>query len=219
MTREEFTPQFQRLCTGHRFDPTEKQIEAYFEELNHGEADDFRRAVTRLLAARQFPANVGMIQAEMSRASDERRRVEALKAREAGGGIFSETKVDVVSEAMEEIYRAARMKIVLQQIGASEEKKVEAALTGLDQLINDPFVSEWLASAKMGVCRIHPGDHSTLECITDERAYWEIRSEGVKSVEAWRRLAAKSVVPINPDLLVLTNEYGRAKADQSGRLL
>lgn len=220
MTREEFLPQFARLCEGHRFDPTGKQSEAYFEELQFGGVEDFRRAVTRLLAAPKFPANVGMIIGEMTRAADERKRVEALKARQEKNQGPLEAEGDAVSEAMEEIYRAACSNRVRGGVGLPDAKRFAWYVERLDILLNDPMMAEWMSKVPMGVCSRHAGDHSTWHCVKDEREFWALRLGGLNEVMAYRALVPISQAPIREELTLLMDMYGRRpKADQTGRLL
>lgn len=220
MTRDEFTAQFSRLCEGHRFDPTAKQIEAFYELLQRWDGDDFRVAVTRLTAARGFPANVDLIAKEIERAGEERRRAAATLERMQAQK-FIEERVALrspISSDMEYQYVAARMTLLRAGLRGEGRATIQAHRLGLGALLADEQMWKWMEQEMMGACRFHLVDHRVLDCVRDEWAYWTQRDAGLNPVAALRELAGASLVPIDERLLLRTDAYGRVLADQVGAL-
>lgn len=55
MKREEFMPQFERLCKGFKLEPTIEQAEAWYRRIGHVGLAPWAESVTTLLCARYFP--------------------------------------------------------------------------------------------------------------------------------------------------------------------
>lgn len=55
MKRDEFMPQFERLCKGFKLEPTIEQAEAWYRRIGHVGLAPWAEAVTTLLCAKYFP--------------------------------------------------------------------------------------------------------------------------------------------------------------------
>lgn len=228
MTREEFGAQFGRLCEGHRFDPTAKQTEAFYELLQNWEAEDFRVAVTRLLAARGFPSSVDQIAREIENAQERRRRAAVLVERTEAEKLVAASPRPVVSMAMQERYGAARMRIILDilargALAVNEGKNLKAdnakfTADALAAMLNDAELVAWMEQEAMGTCGMHAGDHTVFDCLMDEQQWWENQAAGLDAVASYRALKPIARAPIREDLLMRVDGYGRVLADQEGAL-
>lgn len=83
MTKDEFKLQFKRLCEGFKFEPTQGQIEAFYERVGFYDLRDWRESVTDLLCAPRFPKDLNVIAETVSRRADDRRRRDAENNRMA----------------------------------------------------------------------------------------------------------------------------------------
>lgn len=61
MTRPEFMGQFQRLCTGFKFEFTPEQAEAWYRRVGHVALSVWAESVTNLLCAERFPRDLDRV--------------------------------------------------------------------------------------------------------------------------------------------------------------
>lgn len=215
MTREEFAGQFGRLCDAHRFVPTTKQTEAFYELLQQGNVEDFRMAVTRLSAATRFPASVEMIQREMDRAEQGRRTAQAAAERAQAGETMAGRAPSAGRSPIERRYWEKRMGLLIRAMTEDQVGSVvRIHAEGLADVIADPVLSRWMVEAAMGACRFHAADHTVYECVVDEWNWWTLRAAGKDPVEAFRELRPIARVPLRDELLLRVDEYGRVRANQ-----
>lgn len=74
MTLDEFKEDFKRLCEGFSYQPTRGQVDAFYERLKHVWWQDWREAVTDLLCAPRFPADLNKILEAVEKRAEPRRR-------------------------------------------------------------------------------------------------------------------------------------------------
>lgn len=74
MTKNEFSAEFDRLCTGFEYKARATQAEAFFERLQHCHAADWHEAVTDLLCAPMFPKTLDVILDAVEKRAEQRRR-------------------------------------------------------------------------------------------------------------------------------------------------
>lgn len=215
MTRAEFIGQFNRLCGGFRYAPTDAQSEAWYRRVGMRDLADWAEAVTTLLCGPRFPL-LDPVLAALEQAYESRRKVQVTTERHQAGK-WMKARHDANSETIEDEYNTLRLGLIraaLTRIGgeASEDRCKRARwredndvstcpdcashsrkfalkqVEGIANWLAQPDRATWAKTTNQGDCGMHGRSHTVNDCLHDELQYWTLRAEGVEDREAKQRV-------------------------------
>jgi len=176
MNLEEFRPDLKRLAEGHGVTMPVGKIYAFYDRVGHWPLEVWTQAVTTMLCAPKFPANLDMMANALEVAQEHLRLKRVAQDRGSAQRWMAGELPPDDDSAENRAYRQFRLDLIRLSIAKGREVLIQTHCERLEVWLQDQAHSEWAVTQFLPYCKVMRESHHLYLCLVKhELPWWEIR--------------------------------------------